>query len=499
MRAGLDRPSSRISSGTCSAIASASAAETRSATGWPARARSGGWPPPTPSATRPAPPRRREGSVVTGSSQSDGHPQRLDGVARGVRRRRSGHPWSCTDLAGGVLREVPVHRAGAAGAFIICCTWAIAIGSCAGSRCDAQRRPDRLLQPAEVGRVELAGAQPPHQLLDRLAVLAVAGRLRWLGHLIAPARWSVLCCVVRCVAVGRLAANHGASPSRLHDDDGALHPANTRGGVVGSHPEPGRRGVRPGRTRSARAAGRGRRPAEASRTGVVAVTNAASPAGEVLLALLRDDPERATRWSPSTPGAGRTSGVTWRLGRPRGPRRGRAPARGRRRGAPGPAATTSTPRSGSARAGARGCCARRRRSPTAAAAAGARHLVVVTSAMVYGAAPDAPGPRARGRRPGGRAGRRGGRRRARGRGGRRPCAHLAPRAARSPACRPAALVGPGRRHRHHPALRGAAAAGAARRPDGLAVLPRRGPRVRRPSPSCASGSRARSPSGRRGR
>ena len=159
---------------------------------------------------------------------------------------------------------------------------------------------------------------------------------------------------------------------------------------MGSHPEPGRRGVRPGRTRSARAAGRGRRPAEASRTGVVAVTNAASPAGEVLLALLRDDPDVDEVVAVDTR-RGRTSGVTWRLADPADPGvvehlRGADAVVHLAPGDDIDAALRLGPRR-------RAWVLRSAQAvTTAAAAAGARHLVVVTSAMVYGAAPDAPVP-----------------------------------------------------------------------------------------------------------
>ncbi len=156
---------------------------------------------------------------------------------------------------------------------------------------------------------------------------------------------------------------------------------------MGSQPVSGRRGVRPRRIRG-RGAGAGAVPA------VVAVTNAASPTGEVLLAALRDAPDVQEVLAVDTR-LGRTTGVTWRLADPADPG-----VVEQLRGAdavvhlaPGDDMEAAL-RLGSRR---RAWVLRSAQAvTTAAAAVGARHLVVVTSAMVYGAAADAPVPVAEG-------------------------------------------------------------------------------------------------------
>lgn len=152
---------------------------------------------------------------------------------------------------------------------------------------------------------------------------------------------------------------------------------------MGSQPVSGPHGVRRRRIRG-RGAATGAMPA------VVAVTNAASPTGEVLLAALRDAPDVREVLAVDTR-LGRTTGVTWRLADPADPGvveqlRGADAVVHLAPGDDMEAALRLGPRR-------RAWVLRSAQAvTTAAAAVGARHLVVVTSAMVYGAAADAPVP-----------------------------------------------------------------------------------------------------------
>lgn len=151
---------------------------------------------------------------------------------------------------------------------------------------------------------------------------------------------------------------------------------------MGSQTPPAGRGVRPRRSRT--------RAATGALPGVVAVTNAASPAGEVLLDLLRQAPDVTAVVAVDTR-KGRASGVTWRLADPADPGvlehlRGVDAVVHLAAGDDIEAALRLGPKR-------RAWVLRSAQAvTTAAAAAGARHLVVVTSAMVYGATPDAPVP-----------------------------------------------------------------------------------------------------------